>query len=235
MRWLTKFPWRFTRKQANGSTATRSMPIETDTPLCKWYQNITDLPLSKYIECVVDNNLSALIISGYPTKEQLQSAWLEIAEQYAEAMGDAERKMYLKLYKELILLNIEYQQVINLIEVLTIVQYEPFEKKLNELLFTNFAFTDKREKEIETCYRFSKQILVKIEYKNGQLEGMKQHKDETEGRPNREYFQSILITLSDHAKYPVMETISTFEFCERVKRFTQFVEKQKSDKWQKTK
>jgi hypothetical protein len=180
---------------------------------------------------VVDGNLTALTISGYPTQEQLESAWIEIAEQYAEMMGDAEHKMYIKLYKELVFLNIEYQQILSLIEVLTIVVYKPFEQKLNELLFTNFSFTTNREKDLDTCHRLSKSTLLKIDMKKAQLDGLKEKWEETTDKtPTREYFQSVLITLSDYAKYPVQETITTFEFCERVKRFTQFVEKQKAEK-----
>lgn len=230
MQWQKIFRWLFTRKQANGSTATPSTPIEIATQSSKWYLSITDLPLNKYIECVVDGNLSALIISGYPTQEQLEAAWLDIAEQYADAMGDAEHRMYIKLYKELVYLNIEYKQILSLIEVLTIVVYKPFEQKLNELLFTNFSFTANREKELDTCFRLSKSTLLKIDMKKAQLDGLKEKGDDTDKTPTREYFQSILITLSDYSKYPVQETITTYQFCERVKRFTQFVEKQKAEK-----
>jgi hypothetical protein len=191
--------------------------------------------LNKYIECAVDGNLAALIISGYPSQEQLENAWFEIAEQYAEFMGDAEHKMYIKLYKELVFLNIEYQQILSLIEVLAIVIYKPFEQKLNELLFTNFSFTANREKELDTCFRLSKSTLLKIDMKKAQLDGLKEKGENKSKGPTREYFQSILITLSDHSKYPVLDSITTFEFCERVKRLTQFVEKQKAEKWQKTK
>jgi hypothetical protein len=235
MLWHKIYQLLFTRMRANGSTATPSTPTETAIPSSKWYRNIADLPLIKYIECVVDGNLAALIISGYPSQEQLESAWVEIAEQYADIMGDAEHKMYIKLYKELVILNIEYQQILSLIEVLTMVQYKPFEQKLNELLFTNFSFTNNREKELDTCFRLSKSTLLKIDMKKAHLDALKEKGENSDKTPTREYFQSILITLSDHSKYPVLDTITTFEFCERVKRFTQFVEKQKAEKWQKTK
>lgn len=235
MRWLKKYRLRFTKKQENGSTAMPSTPTETTIQLCKWYQSISELPLNKYIECVVDGNLSALIICGYPTKEQLESAWLEIAEQYADAMGDAEHRMYIKLYKELVMLNIEYQQILNLIDLLTLVRYQPLEQKLNELLFTNYSFTDNREKELETCFRLSKSVSLRIDLKKQQIDGLRDKGENRTKKPTREYYQSILITLSDHAKYPVFDTIPTFEFCERVKRFTLFVEKQKNETWQKTK
>lgn len=235
MQWQTIFQWLFTRKLVSGSIAMPSTLTETDTQLSKWYHNITDLPLNKYVECVVDRNLAALVISGYPTQEQLEAAWLEIAEQYADMMGDAEHRMYIKLYKELIILNIEYQQILSLIEVLTMVVYKPFEQKLNELLFTNFSFTTSREKELDTCYRLSKSTLLKIDMKKAHLDALKEKGENHDKTPTKEYFQSILITLSDHSKYPVVDTITTYEFCERVKRFTQFVEKQKAEKWQKTK
>jgi hypothetical protein len=69
--------------------------------MVKYYTHITELPLSKYIECAVGDkpNLAALIIEGMPTEGELLTAWAEIRSQYSDAMGDQEHKVYLKLFK----------------------------------------------------------------------------------------------------------------------------------------
>lgn len=225
----TKYRLPFTRKQASGSTATPSKRMRPATPLSKWYQSIHQLPLSKYIECAVDGNLAALITAGLPTEDQLLLAWAEINEQYADAMGDNDHKRYHTLFKEITTLSIDYRQIHCLIEILSQVRHQPFERRLNLLLYTNFKFSDNRQKELETCTRLSKSILVKIDLKTAQQEALRK-KLSTGNKPTREYFFTWLINLSDHAGYQVTDTITVFEFCERIKRYNKFIELQNQKK-----
>lgn len=203
--------------------------MQPGTQSAKWYQSITELPLCKFIECAVDGNLAALITAGLPTQEQLLLAWAEINDQYADAMGDNDHKLLNKLFKDITILSIDYGQIQALIEALRNHRYKPFEERLNTLLYTNFKFADNRQKELDTCHRLSKSILVKIDLKTAQQEALKA-KQTSGNKPTREYFFSWLINLSDHAHYPVPDTITVFEFCERIKRFNKFIELQNKKK-----
>ena len=44
----------------------------------KIYTSCYDTPMSAFISCVVDENYNALVVSGNPTPEQIQSAWYGI-------------------------------------------------------------------------------------------------------------------------------------------------------------
>lgn len=222
----TRYRLPFTKKQENGNTATPSAPAQQDIPSNKWYQSITELPLNKFIECTVDGNLSALVISGFPLKDQLLLAWAEINEQYGDAMGDNDHRLYNKLFKDIAIHSMDFRQIHALIEILRNHRYKPFEARLNSLLYTNFLFANNRQKELDTCERLSKSISVKIDMKSAQLEALKA-KQVKGSKPTREYFFTWLITLSDHAHYPVPDTITVFEFCARIKRLNQFVDQQK--------
>jgi len=221
-----KYRLPFTKSRANGNSATHSSPTPKDTQSHKWYQSIVDLPLNRFIDCACNNNLSALIISGFPDPEQLTIAWAEINEQYSEAMGDSTHKLYVTLFKEVTALTIDLRQIAALIELLYQVKYKPFEDRLNSLLFTNFRFEDNRTKELETCTRLSKSIAVKIDLKTARLVAM-QSGNVDKKKPTPEYFYSVLITLSDHAQYQITDSVTVFEYCERVKRLGQYVDKQK--------
>lgn len=225
----TKYRLPFTKKMENGNSAMPSMRIHQGTQSAKWYQSITELPLCKFIECTVDGNLAALITGGLPAEEQLLLAWADINEQYADAMGDNDHKLINKLFKDITILAIDYGQIQALIEVLRNHRYNPLEERLNSLLYTNFKFADNRQKELDTCYRLSKSILVKIDLKTAQQEALKA-KQVNGNKPTREYFFFWLINLSDHARYPVPDTITVFEFCERIKRFNKFIEIQNKKK-----
>lgn len=221
-----KYRLPFMKSRANGNSATPSSPMPTDTPSHRWYQSIVDLPLNRFIDCACNGNLSALIISGFPHREQLTMAWAEINEQYSEAMGDSTHKLYVTLFKEVTALTIDLRQISALIEMLHQVEYKPFEQRLNKLLFTNFKFAENRTKELETCARLSKSIMVKIDLKTARLTAMQATNAEKE-KPKKEYFYSVLITLSDHAGFAIPDSIAVFEYCERVKRLSEYVEKQK--------
>jgi hypothetical protein len=43
--------------------------------------------------------------------------------------------------------------------------------------------------------------------------------------PTRAYFESILITLSDHAGYHIKDDITVYEFGERIRRLNHYIKK----------
>lgn len=213
----------FTKKGANIKSAMPSTPTPTNTPSSVWYQSITQLPLNRFIDCIVDNNLSALIISGFPSQLELQIAWEEIKMEYSDAMGDLESRVYHQLFKEVHGLTITLEQVQLLTDTLDKVYYEPLAKKLNGLLHTNFKFNPKEpeayRKMLRSCINRSKAFKIDLDLKTIKLKGMAEKKEQGKGSYSRQYFQSFLITLSDHAKFPIQESVTVYEFCERIRRF----------------
>lgn len=193
----------------------------------KYYKSINELPLSRFIDCLVDNNLFALIISGEPEKDLLEAVWEEILFDYNEAIGDNESKMYFQLFKEVHLLLITMKEIEMNIQILSFEYDKKYADNLNALLETDFAFDfsdqEKYHKELSRCKNRSKGIFIQYEIKNTQFEALKKKNDNKDFKVNREYFQNILITLSDHAKYEIKDNITVYQFCERIKRFGQFI------------
>jgi hypothetical protein len=211
----------------------KHMPGDTGLPSAKWYQHITELPLSRFIDCTVDDNLYALVISGHPSQEQLQLTWAEMQQEYADVMGDNEHKMYVILYRDIKVLEITLQLIHWLVAQMKEVYYAEFANRLNRLLNTTFKFDhtqpEKYFNELNRCINRSKAYKIDLDLKLQQFEAFKKNK-ETGSKPTREYYQSILITLSDHAKYPVQDNITVYEFSERIRRFSKYcqqVEKMK--------
>lgn len=204
------------------------MQTDTDPSSGKWYQHITELPLRNYIDCAVDGNYHALVISGHPTEHELLIAWSNIQQEDADAAGDHEHRMYITLFKEVTLLKVTLQTIHYLIEILQEVYYEPYTVQLNALLRTSFKFdnTDnhKYHETLRRCFNRSKGLKIDLELKLIQFKAIEKKNQDTGRKPTREYFQSILITLSDHAKYPVQDTISVYEFRDRIRRFTKYCE-----------
>jgi len=202
------------------------MPM--DTPSAKWYQHITELPLSKFIDVTVDDNLYALVITGQPSMEQLQLAWAQINQEYADVMGDNEHRMYISVYRDIKVLETTLKLIHWLVEQMREVYYVEFANRLNALLNTRFKFDHTRPEqyfnELTRCINRSKGYKIDLDLKLAQFEVIqKNRKEQGEGeKPSREYYQAILITLSDHVKYPVGDSITVFEFCDRVRRFSDY-------------
>ena len=195
------------------------------------------MPLSKYIECLVNKNLNALTISGFPTREELQDAWFEIQQQYADAMGDNEQRAYFELMREAGLLKGAYEQVGLCAKRLYFIEeyffsgpehplyedaktfIERFGREINRLTNSKFDFKDHSNfhKNIQRCINRSVSLKISYELKYSQLKAI-EDKFEKGEEPTKSYFYSILITLSDHAKYQLNDSITVFEFCERIKR-----------------
>ena len=198
------------------------------------YQSIHKLPLHKFIDCIVDNNLHSLVISGKPAEQQLQDTWNGILSEYSEAIGNHEYKLYIGLYKEITILKLTYDQINNAVSLLQVTYSEYLCKQLNKLLKTDFRLNWKDQasyqEQLLKCIRRSKAIKIQLDLKIMQFEAI-QKKHESKGEPRgREYFVSVLISLSDHAKYPIHDTITVGEYCERLKRFNAYLETLKSSK-----
>jgi len=217
----------YTKKVTNGVTAQQSKPLTADTLSVKLYQQITKLPLSNFIDCLVDNDLSALIISGVPSERELQEAWTEIYEQYVEAIGDNESRMHLQLLKEITILDNKLKIIQLLVYILSTPYRDESSKELiallNRLCVTNLKFDS--DAELQRAVNRSKSIKIKMDLKIAQLDDMQKKMSDKSQKPSREHFYSILITLSDHAKFDISDNISVFEFCQRMSRFNIYYEK----------
>lgn len=224
-----KRQWPFIGRQTTTTSSKPEKLSPSAIPSLSLYRTISELPLRVFITCIVDKNLSALIISGNPTVNELEEAWEDIRQQYADAIGDHEHRLCTSLYKELAIMNCNFRMIILLVDLLGHAFMKELADELNDILNTSFAFDPsdpiQYKKELQRCLNRSKSILLDIELKEKQYKSIAgKQPGEATTKPTKEYFISILITLSDHAKHDIPDTISVFEFCERLKRFNHYVE-----------
>lgn len=217
-----------------------------------YHTTIDELPRNKFIDCDVDNNLASLIIGPVPDPETLKSiypslnnAWINILSQYGERIGSNEYKMYIKLYKEIEILKITLTQINalagrekkdeqgNIIQQAGLLRNYYVEEKakdLNDLLKTScrFNYLDAKSyhAELDKCINRSKAIKIQLDLKLLTFHAIEQKHKGKEGEKNtRQYYDSMMVTLSDHAKYNLPEDIKMGQYCERLNRFIQACEK----------
>ncbi|MBP9845834.1 MAG: hypothetical protein KBD43_07265 [Saprospiraceae bacterium] len=192
------------------------------------YQSINELPLSNFITCLVDNNLLALCKNGsIPTQEQLNEVWVDILQEYTDNIGNNESKMSLSIYKQLIVLDSKLKIVHACIAVLEGDYEESIATMLNEICNTKYNFQGETKiKELKSCLNRSKSIKIAFDLKMMEFEGLRE-KQNNEEKPSRKHFTSVLIFLSNHAKYNIPDSVTVLEYCERVKQYNYYCQQVK--------
>jgi hypothetical protein len=198
--------------------------------LSKYYQHITKLPLRNYIDVDVHGNLSALIIEGFPTEEELSTAWKDIQGQCGDTMGEMQHKVYIKLLKEVTLLDADYRLIGHYVDLLRLTYIEQVAKEINKILKSSLKFDHKKpdsyRKDLQSAINQSKSIKIKLDMRSIDFEAIRKRFETDNKKPTEEYYISILIALTNHAKVPIQDTITVFEFFQRLRQLNQFIDQQ---------
>lgn len=198
-------------------------PGKTDTRSSKWYQNIVDLPLSKFIDCVTNDNIYALVISGSPDQDQLHAAWSVIRTQYAEAMKDHDWLEFARINREVAQLQIKLTQIEMLVQQMRSFYCVQFKNALNRLVEANLNFDvtspDKYEDDLKRAMRRSKGIKIELDLRTVRLNAMMEKMANRGDHIGREYYEQVLITISIEIGFQLqIDTLTVFQYCDHVRR-----------------
>lgn len=227
---------RSTEKETPSATPITTPPSQTDMTLKTWYRDIYSLPLRNFEECLLNKNLSALIISGFPTPEELNKAWESIVTEYSDSLGSVEYDLFGHLFKEVKNLEIDYACVQTCIGTLRKIYSAYFCSELNMLLHINSKLDTLVDKEgnvkdvatylaiLDKCERRSKAMKIRLDLKTIEFDAVKD-KMSGEGKEiDKNYFTSMLIILSKHNGYRITKEITVSEYCEYMKQFNLYCE-----------
>lgn len=218
----------FTKKVMNTDTSTLQTPQAS--PSSSTYRSITELPLSRWIDFTVDGYLHALTKTGTPTEAELVDAANELRIQVADVAGDHEYRLYCNTIKEITNLELTIVQVQELVNVLKDAYVELFAAQLNRLLPNSKLVFDVNNPEqydrtLQRALNRSKGLKINIDLKKQKLEALQvKYEAQGAGKVNREYYMGVLLTLSDSARYPLSDSITVWEFYERMKRHNRAAE-----------
>lgn len=175
---------------------------------------------------------------------ELQTTWANLLQEYSEAIGNNDYKFFVSLYKEVSILEITLSEIFALIKAAQVTQlfiqsenfivpesvieaHKKTTKKLNQLLTTNckFNYHDPITYaiELEKCSKRTTGIKMRYDMKLAAFTELQKKQEEEAGKGakmDRAWFDKVLITLSDHAKFDINEhNITVSKFCERIKRY----------------
>lgn len=174
------------------------------------------------MDLIVDGYSGAVVKSGNPPEHEIAKAENELRIQYADAIGDAEYRMYVNAIKEVASLEMTLSQIHNLVRALADTYVPQFVKALNKLLHSNLVFDVTKPQEydesLQRAIRRSAGLKIRRDLKQAALVKMEEKYNGT-GKVSREYYLGVLISLSNDAGFRMNENdITVWEFCERIKR-----------------
>jgi hypothetical protein len=193
------------------------------------YQSINKLPLSIFIDCLVDNEFNKLIIEGEATNEQLQQAWEKVMEEYGNAVAPNEVSNKLQDVKTLA--RKEYQ--IKRIElVLDLLDKFPCEKIYN-MLFT-FGYTlpklkysnENVNKVVSILLGYFRRDITDYQILAKKIEEKAQ--EQPKNKYTRQYFDDVLSSICTALKLPSLsiETMTLGAYCAYLRRYNTFIKSQ---------
>lgn len=231
MQWKIKKLWPFTGKGSSSNTVNTNTQSEKDTPSPKWYHNISELPLHRFEDIVCDSNLYALVITGKPSDNDLLKAWADIQLEIADAANDQEYRLMSSMSRDVHKLSITIDQIHIALDQLKVRYVEKFAMLVNKWLVSSFKFDvrfpEDYDNDIARAKRRIKGLELDLSLKKAAYEGVKTKFASADGKFTRAYFQGMLITLSDHVKFEIKNTITVFEFYTRIRRLNDDIEKMK--------
>lgn len=207
----------------------------------KLISSIHKLPLEIFIDCLVDEDYAGLIVEGEPTAEEIKEVWDNILLEFNDAISSDGQGQFVGFTKQYYQTKLRYDKANNYIELLN--YYYTHEKivvakwirELNRLIDLKYVFDREKpelfEKYLRSCSSRNKTTLVKMELVRIQLEQLAVIQgNKPEIKPDRSYFTQVMINLKEHGGREIPYTISTFEFCVLVNRYSQYVKQVEAQK-----
>ena len=198
--------------------------------ITKLYLSINKLPLSIFIDCLVDKDYSGLVIEGTPTNEEIEKAWSIIMEEYGNAVSPNEVENKLRKVKSLAFKRYKVQRIEIVLYLLGIMPCE----KLYNMLFT-FGYTlpklkynqENVDKVLTQFIAYFKKDITDYQILEKEIEvSQTQH---PEPKYTRQYFDDVLSSISIALKIPTISvnTITLGAFCAYLNRYNAFIKSQK--------
>jgi hypothetical protein len=180
-----------------------------------------------------------------PEYKDLQIAWSNILQEYSDAIGKGEYRTYISLYREISLLEFDLSTIHTLVDSMRVIQdyilindfnviedIFTFQTKmgedLNSILKTSCKFNPKddatTQEEFNKCIRRSASIKIKLDLKLLAFDAIQKKNKDVGVKLDRKYFDSMMITISDYAKYEISDNITVSKYCERIKRYNHYCE-----------
>lgn len=205
-----------------------NQPLQTDTGSLKLYQDCSKLTLVKFLDCLFDDDLGVLIISGSPSKEQLQEAWNKIYLEYCTLIQDRSYNELFEKSKEVVVLQAKISLVDSIVKNLCLAYDPVLVKMLDNLGLKSKVLPeddgDVLQSKLEAVITRARRWITQLDIKNDELQKLRKKNENSKG--GREVFDDYLGNLSKFNGYYVNEReITVGRFCRDLNRMNEVLER----------
>lgn len=219
------------------AVTTSALPIDSlqkspDSRTSLLHTTCETLPLSAFINALCDDNKSGLIISGQPSQADIDAAWFSVYAQYIDLSLNADIKYSLRLTNEELHLKSKLMRIDLCVKgLLMLIQNNMQDDELVNILKNDYNFRYAYDwnnlesflRDLNAVVSRSQKWDIQAQLKRTEIEA---YEAKTKGeKPDRIYFTTILIRLSDHAGFRInSDTLSTAEFAIRKQDYINHIE-----------
>lgn len=177
------------------------------------YDSCHDLPLKRFIKCMVTGKLKYLVKSGYATTRQIKDAWDKISEEYIELSGDKAQKAILSVVKEISQLKGKLLIIQAIVDELSMYYSQDLVNMLKSMGFNyKFDYEDKEKylSDLKRVVSSSKPMLMRIKEREKTLDELNKN-DGT--KVTEADYDSYIASLSKFQSYfidPEKTTVAQF-------------------------
>lgn len=190
----------------------------------KLYDSLHTLPLSIFIECVCDNNLDLLVISGKPSQKDIEDCWFNLWYQYVDLNEDNEGVYILQLKKEVALLNHKIAVVDCAVLILRSLYVTELVKALKEYGITGVLKPSHPEysKSLDRVLAIMAPKKLSLQIKMKEVEDYETNSER--GIIDRSYFDNMINRISKFQKYDIdPNKLMTSRFVLLIRDYLRFV------------
>lgn len=192
---------------------------------------IHTLPFHVFKEVILKDDVKLLGCA----EEEAPGLWEDILEAYADAIGETNSDGYLTVRRELLYFQTQKYLISVLADRLSEIYFPKWGDMLNKICHTNFKFNPHNRAEyislLQRCVTRSKGIDIQINLLTQKAESLEKQRQGDGLKPTPEYFAKVLLNLHEFSNWQFDDKeISTFQYCELVRRYHQHIEYLKSKK-----
>lgn len=179
-------------------TGLNPQPGKKESSQSELYRSCRELPLDRFITCIVDCDLNALVNYGHHTEADIAEAWANIYAEYIDLNADNESRYLSDLQKDISILRAE----INIIDSILVCLSICYSKQLHEHLEKNYDISVilepgnyiKNIQSLQSARAYLAPMQLELDMKEKEyIEYINSRKDET---INRDYFSRMLRALA---------------------------------------
>lgn len=185
-------------------------------------RNISNLLLNDFIRCYTEEDLSPLIISGKPTKVQLQKQFTDIAMDYHDLIGSAETRTMLMMRKKYIRQEAKIQQVVFFTHAWLLRPNKELKEKIKKLGF-HFDSNKSAKLILDSLDHHLKAWKIDLEVIQKDIQNYLKKKQVTEKVTRKTFLENIVAMKKEGFDVDLMKTM-TDEYAVAVNAYNQLIE-----------